>query len=58
MQSKAAAALVALMAGLAGAFGTSYMTGGHAQEHIVEVLIAQLIGNGLLAAILAVLLLR
>lgn len=58
VQSKAAAALVALMAGLAGAFGTSYMTGGHAQEHIVEVLIAQLIGNGLLAAILAVLLLR
>jgi hypothetical protein len=34
------------------------MIGGHEQEHIVEVLIAQFIGNGLLAAILAVLLLR
>ncbi len=46
------------MAGLAGAFDTSYMIGGHAQEHIVAVLIVQFIGNGLLAAILAVLLLR
>jgi len=58
VQSKAAIALVALIAGLAGAFGTSYMIGGHTEEHIVEVLIAQFIGNGLLAAILAVLLLR
>jgi cell shape-determining protein MreD len=58
VQSKAVIAVVALLAGLAGVFGTSYMIGGHEQEHIVEVLIAQFIGNGLLAAILAVLLLR
>jgi hypothetical protein len=58
VQSKVAVALAALVAGLAGVFGTSYMIGGHEHEHIVEVLIAQFIGNGLLAAILAVLLLR
>lgn len=58
MQSKAVIALVALVTGLMGVFGTSYMIGGHDQGHIVEVLIAQFIGNGLLAAILAVLLLR
>jgi hypothetical protein len=55
VQNKAAVILVALVAYLAGVFGPSYMIGGHEQEHIVEVLIAQFIGNGLLAAILAVL---
>jgi hypothetical protein len=57
VQDKVVVALAAFVAGLAGVFGTSYMIGGHL-DHIIEVLIAQFIGNGLLAAILAVLLLR
>jgi hypothetical protein len=43
VQSKAAVAVVAFAAGLAGVFGTSYMIGGHDQDHIVEVLIPQFI---------------
>jgi hypothetical protein len=58
VQNKLVVTFAAFVAGLAGVFGTSYMIGGHEQDHIVEVLIAQFIGNGLLAAILAVLLLR
>jgi len=49
---------VALVAGIAAVFFTGYMVGGHEQDHIVELLIAQFIGNGLLAAILVTLLLR
>ncbi len=58
MQRKAVVAFSALVAGLIGIFGTAYMIGGHDQDHIVKVLIAQFIGNGLLAAILVTLLLR
>jgi hypothetical protein len=50
--------VAALVAGVVGVFFTSYMVGGHGTDHTVEVLIAQFIGNGLLAAILVTLLLR
>jgi hypothetical protein len=58
MRHKAAVALAALIAGIVGVFFTGYMIGGHSQDHLVEILIAQFIGNGLLAAILVTLLLR
>ena len=58
MERKAGIALAALIAGIAGVFFTSYMVGGHAEDHTVEILIAQFIGNGLLAAILVTLLFR
>jgi hypothetical protein len=57
MEHKVAVAFAAFLAGLVGVFFTGYMVGGH-QDHLVEVLIAQYIGNGLLAAILVTLLLR
>jgi hypothetical protein len=56
MEHKVAVAFAAFIAGLVGVFFTGYMVGGH-QDHLVEVLIAQYIGNGLLAAILVTLLL-
>jgi hypothetical protein len=58
MDQRVAVALAALAAGIATVFFTGYMVGGHDTEHIVELLIAQYIGNGLLAAILVVVLLR
>ena len=58
MERKVAIAVAALIAGVVGVFFTSYMVGGHGTDHAVEVLIAQFIGNGLLAAILITLLLR
>ena len=58
MERKLGIAAAALIAGLAGVFFTSYMVGGHGTDHSVEILIAQFIGNGLLAAILVTLLLR
>jgi hypothetical protein len=57
MERKVGIAVAALVAGLVGVFFTSYMVGGHT-DHAVEILIAQFIGNGLLAAILVTLLLR
>ncbi len=57
MEHKVGLAVAALIAGLVGVFFTSYMVGGHT-DHLVEILIAQFIGNGLLAAILVTLLLR
>lgn len=57
MEHKVAVAFAAFLAGLVGVFFTGYMVGGH-QDHLVEVLIAQYVGNGLLAAILVTLLLR
>jgi hypothetical protein len=39
-------------------FFTGYMVSGHGTEHLVEIVIALFITNGLLAAILVVLLLR
>jgi len=58
MEHKVAVAVAALIAGIVGAFFTSYMVGGHGQDHLVEILIAQFIGNGLLTAILVTLILR
>ncbi len=58
MERKISLALAALLAGLLGVFFTSYMVGGHGTDHSVEILIAQFIGNGLLAAILVTLILR
>ena len=58
MDQRIVVALAALAAGIAAVFFTGYMVGGHDTEHIVELLIAQYIGNGLLAAILVVVLLR
>ena len=58
MERKVGLAVAALIAGVVGVFFTSYMVGGHGTDHTVEVLIAQFIGNGLLAAILVTLLLR
>lgn len=58
MEHRIGVALAALLAGIAAVFFTSYMVGGHDTEHLVELLIAQYIGNGLLAAILVVVLLR
>ena len=58
MEYKIGVALAALLAGIAATFFTSYMVGGHGTDHIVELLIAQFIGNGLLAAVLVTLLLR
>lgn len=52
MEHKAGVAFAALIAGLVGVFFTVYMVSGHSHEHMVEILIAQFIGNGLLAAIL------
>ena len=49
---------VALVAGVAAVYFTGYMASGHGTDHAVELLIAQYIGNGLLAAILVTLLLR
>ncbi|MFY9880375.1 MAG: hypothetical protein WAK39_13390 [Pseudolabrys sp.] len=50
-----------LVAAVVGAFADTFLTrcmvSGH-QDHLVEVLIAQFIGNGLLAAILVTLLVR
>ena len=57
MERKVGLAAAALVAGLVGVFFTSYMVGGHT-DHLVEILIAQFIGNGLLAAILITLILR
>jgi hypothetical protein len=57
MERKFGIAAAALVAGLVGVFFTSYMVGGHT-DHLVEILIGQFIGNGLLAAILVTLLLR
>lgn len=57
MERKAGLAVAALIAGLVGVFFTSYMVGGHT-DHLVEILIALFIGNGLLAAILTTLILR
>jgi len=58
MEYRIGVALAALLAGIAAVFFTSYMVGGHGTDHVVELLIAQFIGNGLLAAILVVVLLR
>jgi hypothetical protein len=58
MEHKVGLAVAALIAGVVGVFFTSYMVGGHGTDHTVEVLIAQFIGNGLLAAILVTLLFR
>ena len=58
MEYKISVAVAALIAGVAAVFFTSYMVGGHGNDHVVELLIAQFIGNGLLAAILVTLLLR
>ena len=58
MEYRIGVALAALLAGIGAVFFTSYMAGGHGTDHIVELLIAQFIGNGLLAAILVVVLLR
>jgi len=58
MEHRIGVALAALLVGIATVFFTSYMVGGHDTEHLVELLIAQYIGNGLLAAILVVVLLR
>ncbi len=58
MAPKGAVAFAALIAGFLGVFFTRYMIGGHSADHMVEVEIAQFIGNGLLAAILVTLLLR
>lgn len=51
-------ALAALVAAIVAVFFTGYMTSGHESDHTVELLIAQEIGNGLLAAILVTLILR
>ena len=48
MEYKISVAFAAFIAGLVGVFFTGYMVTGHGQDHIVEVLIAQFIGNGLL----------
>jgi hypothetical protein len=58
MEHKVIVALAALVAGVVGVYFTGYMVGGHETDHLVEVVIAQEIGNGLLAAILVALLLR
>jgi hypothetical protein len=58
MEHKVTVALAALVAGVAGVFFTGYMIGDHGTEHMVELVVAQEIGNGLLAAILVTLLLR
>jgi Na+-transporting NADH:ubiquinone oxidoreductase subunit NqrB len=57
MSDKATAVIAAAVAGFLGIFFTRYMVSGHT-ELLVEVLIAQFIGNGLLAAILVTLLIR
>ncbi len=58
MEHRIGVAFAALIGGIVAVFFTSYMVGGHGQDHTVELLIAQFIGNGLLAAILVTLLLR
>ena len=58
MEAKITLALAALAAGVVAVFLTGYMVGGHDTDHLVELLIAQEIGNGLLAAILVTLLLQ
>jgi len=58
MEYRIGVALAALLVGIGTVFFTGYMVGGHGTDHIVELLIAQFIGNGLLAAILVVVLLR
>lgn len=57
MSDRAKAAVAAAIAAFLGIFFTRYMVSGHT-ELLVEVLIAQFIGNGLLAAILVTLLIR
>ena len=58
VEHKIVVAVAALIAGIAGVNFTGYMAGGHGTDHAIELLIAQYIGNGLLAAILVTLLLR
>jgi Na+-transporting NADH:ubiquinone oxidoreductase subunit NqrB len=57
MSDRATAVIAAVVAAFLGMFFTRYMVSGHT-ELLVEVLIAQFIGNGLLAAILVTLLIR
>jgi Na+-transporting NADH:ubiquinone oxidoreductase subunit NqrB len=57
MSDKATAVIAAAIACFLGIFFTRYMVSGHT-ELLVEILIAQFIGNGLLAAILVTLLIR
>jgi len=57
MSDRATAVIAAVIAALLGIFFTRYMVSGHT-ELLVKVLIAQFIGNGLLAAILVTLLVR
>ena len=57
MEHKITVALAALIAAVIGVFFTGYMVSGHSTDHMVEVLIALFITNGLLAAILVTLLL-
>ena len=57
MAEKTTLVIAAFVGAFAGIFLTRYMVSGH-QDHLVEVLIAQFIGNGLLAAILVTLLIR
>jgi hypothetical protein len=57
MAEKTTLVIAAVVGAFAGIFLTRYMVSGH-QDHLVEVLIAQFIGNGLLAAILVTLLVR
>jgi hypothetical protein len=58
MEQKVFVAVAALIAGVVGVYFTGYMIGDHSSDHLVELVIAQEIGNGLLAAILVTLLLR
>jgi len=58
MNRKISLALAAVVGGVVAVFFTGYMAGGHEADHAVELLIAQEIGNGLLAAILVTLILR
>ncbi|MFZ0028167.1 MAG: hypothetical protein WA725_22195 [Pseudolabrys sp.] len=55
MAEKTTLVIAAVVGAFAGTFLTRYMVSGH-QDHLVEVLMAQFIGNGLLAAILVTLL--
>jgi hypothetical protein len=57
MSDRATAVIAAAIAAFLAIFFTRYMVSGHT-ELLVEVLIAQFIGNGLLAAILVTLLIR
>jgi hypothetical protein len=57
MTDKITLVIAAVVAAFLGIFFTRYMVSGH-QDHLVEVLIAQFIGNGMLAAIMVTFLIR